>query len=181
MNENNQICVHCEFPDGLLSPTTSQYFEYGIETVGFSECYSFVTGKTQSATSSTTNVCEMCMLQLKSAYIFKKKFHPQLSTMINEEDIKVEKETIYQEKIFVEEHHLIKLRKPPVTENTANSFFCGHCDEEFQCQTSLRRHEMSIHGINRLIFKCDMCDNEYFSEAGRNNHRYMRHRGELVT
>ena len=58
-----------------------------------------------------------------------------------------------------------------------NEFKCGDCDQKFQTENSLKRHE-KIHVKGVKILKCDQCDKTFLHESQRKRHM-MTHTEEV--
>ena len=53
-----------------------------------------------------------------------------------------------------------------------NEFKCGDCDQKFETENSLKRHEQ-IHVKGVKLLKCDQCDKTFLHESQRKRHMMM--------
>ena len=58
-----------------------------------------------------------------------------------------------------------------------NEFKCGDCDQKFETENSLKRHE-KIHVKGVKLLKCDQCDQRFLHESQRKRHM-MTHTEEV--
>ena len=58
-----------------------------------------------------------------------------------------------------------------------NKFKCGDCDQKFETENSLKRHE-KIHVKGVKLLKCDQCDQIFLHESQRKRHM-MTHTEEV--
>jgi hypothetical protein len=145
-------CLHCFSSASTVFDIDNEVFLHESQSIRFVDCYSFVTGK---QACGGLKICQMCMHQLKSAYIFKRKYQPSqpLTIRTNEDSVKSNK--LLQIPIAAK----VEIKAPVVplpedvpagagkikSDEPVLEHPCSLCNKLFGSTANLNRHIKSFH------------------------------------